>query len=72
MESFWTGVRRGVKIVAGLVPVFIMAAFFESFVTRHTEMPIWLSLLIIGGSAAFIIFYFIIYPIYLNRTYHDT
>jgi uncharacterized membrane protein SpoIIM required for sporulation len=72
MESFRTGVRRGVKIVAGLVPVFILAAFFESYVTRHTEMPVWLSLLIIGGSAAFIIIYFIIYPILLNQKYHDT
>jgi len=72
MESLWMGVRRGVKIVAGLVPVFIMAAFLESFVTRHTEMPFWLSLLIIGGSAAFIVFYFIIYPIRLNRTYHES
>jgi uncharacterized membrane protein SpoIIM required for sporulation len=67
MESLWMGVRRGVKIVAGLVPVFILAAFLESFVTRHTEMPVWLSLVIIGGSAAFIIFYFVIYPILLNR-----
>lgn len=72
MESFGRGVRRGMKIVAGLVPVFIIAAFLESFVTRHTEMPVWLSLLIIGGSAAFIIFYFIIYPIYLNLKKHDT
>lgn len=72
MESFGRGVRRGMKIVAGLVPVFIIAAFLESFVTRHTEMPVWLSLLIIGGSAAFIIFYFIIYPIYLNLKNYDT
>jgi uncharacterized membrane protein SpoIIM required for sporulation len=69
MESLWTGVRRGVKIVAGLTPVFILAAFLESFVTRHTGMSIWLSLLIIGGSAAFIIFYFVIYPIRLNRKF---
>ncbi|MDR2040403.1 MAG: stage II sporulation protein M [Bacteroidales bacterium] len=67
-ESFSRGVRRGMKIVAGLVPVFIIAAFFESYVTRHTEMPVWMSLTIIGSSLAFIIFYFIIYPIRLNQT----
>ncbi len=66
MESFQQGVRKGVKIVAGLVPIFIVAGFLESFVTRHTEMPVWLSLLIIGSSAFFIIFYFIIYPIKLH------
>ncbi|MDR1155174.1 MAG: stage II sporulation protein M [Bacteroidales bacterium] len=71
MESLWMGVRRGVKIVVGLVPVFILAAFLESFVTRHTGMPIWLSLLIIGGSAALIIFYFVIYPIRLNRKFNQ-
>ena len=72
MESFWTGVRRGMKIAAGLVPVFILAAFLESFVTRHTGMPFWLSLLIIGGSAAFIIFYFIVYPVFLNHKYQTS
>ncbi len=71
-ESFWMGVRHGVKIVAGLVPVFIMAAFIESYLTRHTEMPTWLSLLIIGSSSAFIIFYFVIYPIYLDRKNNST
>ncbi len=66
-ESFNRGVRRGMKIAAGLVPVIIIAAFLESFVTRHTDMPLWLSLAIIGGSAVFIVYYFIIYPIQLNN-----
>lgn len=70
-ESFKRGVRRGMKIAAGLVPVFIIAAFIEAFVTRHTGMPVWLSLLIIGCSASFIVFYFIVYPIYLNKKTHD-
>jgi hypothetical protein len=51
------------KIVIGLIPIFIVAAFFESFVTRHTEMPLWLSMLILLSSAAFIIWYVFIYPI---------
>lgn len=66
-ESFVRGAKQGVKIIVGLVPIFILAAFLEGFVTRHTEMPMWLSLLIIGSSAAFIIWYFIIYPIRLNK-----
>ena len=66
-ESFSRGVRKGLKIVIGLIPVFITAGFLESFVTRHTEMPVWLSLTIIGGSASFIVFYFILYPFRLNR-----
>lgn len=50
--------RRGGTIVLGLVPVFLMAAVLEGFVTRYTHMPAVLSLLIIAGSAAFIVWYF--------------
>ena len=65
--SFVRGAKQGVKIAVGLVPIFIAAGFLESFVTRHTQMPIWLSLTIILGSLTFIIWYFIIYPIRLNN-----
>lgn len=66
IESLKMGAMRGVKIVMGLVPVFIMAGFLEGFVTRHTDMPAALSLAIILGSAIFIVYYFIIYPLQLN------
>lgn len=65
--SFVRGAKQGVKIAVGLVPVFIVAGFLESFVTRYSDMPMWLSLSIIGLSFAFIIWYFIIYPIRLNN-----
>ncbi len=63
MESFIRGARNGAKIIIGLIPIFIVAGFLEGFVTRHTDMPLALSLLIILGSLAVIIWYFIIYPI---------
>lgn len=66
MESFKRGITQGLKIAIGLVPVFIMAGFLESFVTRLTLPPV-VSGGIIGLSAAFIIWYFIVYPIQLNR-----
>jgi uncharacterized membrane protein SpoIIM required for sporulation len=66
-ESFRMGAKKGVKIVIGLLPIFITAGFLESFVTRHSEMPAWLSVSIIMISLLFIIGYFIIYPIHLNR-----
>ena len=59
--------RRGVKIIVGLVPVFIIAGFLESFVTRYTGMPLPLSLLIIGGSLGFILWYFVYYPVRLTE-----
>ncbi|MDQ1140478.1 stage II sporulation protein M [Pedobacter agri] len=63
MESIIKGAKDGIKIVLGLVPIFIVAAFFESFITRHTEMPLFLSIAILGISAAFIIWYVFIYPV---------
>ncbi len=64
--SILKGGRDGLKIVLGLVPVFLTAAFLESFVTRHDKMPLLISLSILGASASFIIWYFIIYPIRLH------
>ena len=62
LESFRRGARRGLKMVIGLVPIFVVAGFLESFVTRQTEWPALIKLAIIGGSAFFIIYYFVIYP----------
>ena len=67
MQSLRAAAKDSVKVVVSLVPLFIVAAFFEGFVTRHTEMPVWLSLTIVLSSAAFIIWYFIIYPIKISR-----
>ena len=66
-DSFKTGAKKGLKIAVGITPILIVAGFLESFVTRHTEMPTWGKLAIIISSAAFIIWYFIIYPIQLNK-----
>ncbi|MDH5398203.1 MAG: stage II sporulation protein M [Cyclobacteriaceae bacterium] len=69
LESFKHGLRDGIKIIIGLVPLFILAGFIESFVTRLFEMPLILKVLIILGSLAFVVFYFIIYPrkVYLKH-----
>ena len=60
--SFKAGVKKGMKIVIGLVPLFILAGFIESFITRYTFMPWFLKAIVIGLSAVLIVFYFIIYP----------
>ena len=53
-------VWRGLRIVVGTVPVFIVAGFIESFFTRHTEWPDLLRLSIILCSLAFVIYYYIV------------
>ena len=62
IASFRRGARRGLRIVVGTVPVFIVAGFIESFFTRHTEWPDLLRLSIILCSLAFVIYYYIVLP----------
>jgi len=61
-NSFAIGAREGSKIILSLIPIFITAGFLESFITRLTDMPAVLSILIILASLSFVIWYFIIYP----------
>jgi uncharacterized membrane protein SpoIIM required for sporulation len=69
LPSLKQGAKDGVKLMIGLVPVFILAAFLEGFVTRYSGMPVWLSLFILTGSLVFIIWYFILYPVRLSRKF---
>lgn len=39
MQSFRLGARRSIKIMLGLAPIFIIAAFIEGYFTRLTETP---------------------------------
>jgi uncharacterized membrane protein SpoIIM required for sporulation len=68
LHSLKRGARDGVKLMIGLVPIFIVAAFLEGFVTRYATMPIWLSIMILAGSLTFIVWYFIIYPLRFEPT----
>lgn len=64
MISFRMGALDGLKIVMGLVPFFVLAAFIESFITRYAFMHWGLKAMIIGASAFLMIYYFIFYPIH--------
>jgi len=73
--SLIRGAKRSLKIIIGLVPVFIVAAILESFVTRHyMGMGSWARIAIVTLSFAFIIWYFIYYPkkLYENGSYQTT
>jgi len=67
LASFKIGAMKGLKIVTGLIPFFIMAGFIESFITRYAFMHWSIKTVIIGGSAFLIIYYFVLYPIQLKR-----
>jgi len=65
--SFIRAAREGIKMVTGLVPVFIVAGFFEGFLTRHTDLPYFIRTAVILFSLAFVIWYFIIFPIKISK-----
>ncbi len=70
MVALKRGVRIGLKVMLSLVPVFMIAGFFESFVTRHyNTLPLVINVMIIGLSLGFIIWYYFIYPVkvYKNK-----
>ncbi|MEP7280319.1 MAG: stage II sporulation protein M [Bacteroidota bacterium] len=78
IESFTAGARDAVKIVICLVPITLTAAFLEGFITHlmsqhfnrrgaNPGLPIWASVCILGGSLVFMVWYFVIYPIRLEK-----
>ena len=67
LESFKRGAKKGLKIVVGLVPLFIIAGFLESYVTRLTDWHWAAKAGIIFFSAFFIVYYFVIYPAQLHK-----
>jgi len=67
IHSLKRGGKDGLKLMIGLLPLFITAAFIEGFITRYSNMPVWISISILASSLSFIIWYFIIYPIRLEK-----
>lgn len=62
LYSFMRGAKRGMKIAIGTVPVFCVAGFIESFITRHTEWPNALRLAIILTLLLWVIYYYVYLP----------
>lgn len=71
LQAFRNAAVEGVKIIIGLIPFFIVAGFLESFVTRFTQMPVYINLFVIITSMIFLIWYLAIYPSYLKRDKND-
>jgi uncharacterized membrane protein SpoIIM required for sporulation len=77
-QSFLKSAKDAMKICVSLVPFFIVAAFFESYVTRLMSntfqrdshdigLPVPVSIIILTGSFFFILWYFVLYPIQLHK-----
>lgn len=73
MYSLKKGAKKSLKIIIGLVPVFILAAIIEASITRHyLALGMFGRILIIALSTIFIIWYFFIYPSQVNKQQYDT
>lgn len=66
-QAFRVSGMNGLKIIMGVAPVTLLAAFIEGFLTRHTEIPDLLRFLFILTSFAFIFIYFVWYPRKIGR-----
>lgn len=71
LHSFQTTAKESVKIIAGLIPLFIVAGFLESFVTRYSHISVIPAIIIITISVVFLFLYFIYYPYKLHKNGSD-
>lgn len=69
-QAFQRSARKGFLIFLGLVPVFLLAAFFEGYLTRHTEAPDALRLSFILLSLIAVVGYFVVLPWWKARRGH--
>jgi uncharacterized membrane protein SpoIIM required for sporulation len=65
--SFKHSAKKGIKIILGTIPVFIIAGFIESYITRHTGLPDIIRLAVILTSVTFVVFYYVIHPIKIRN-----
>jgi len=70
MQSLSIAAKRGMKVIIGLFPVILFAAFIEGFASRHTEWPDLIKGSIIFFSFAIMVFYFVIYPYIVANKYN--
>lgn len=67
VNSFITGVREAMRLLIGVIPLFIIAGFLEGFVTRLTYLPDLVRASMILISCVIILYYFFIYPTILSK-----
>ncbi|RMG88506.1 MAG: stage II sporulation protein M, partial [Bacteroidetes bacterium] len=67
LKAFRISAQRGIKIMVGTIPLFLIAGFIEGFITRHTEMPNVFRGFFILLCLAYVVGYFVILPVRLAR-----
>ncbi|MBN1501148.1 MAG: stage II sporulation protein M [Spirochaetes bacterium] len=68
LDSLKSGAREGIDLIIGIIPVFLIAAFLEGFVTSQVHVHVWRKVLIITVNFLLIIWLYILKPgIYTRR-----
>jgi len=67
--AFKNSGMNGLKIIIGVAPITLIAAFIEGFLTRHTEIPDIIRFSFILLSLSFVLIYFVWYPQYVAKKY---
>lgn len=68
LHAFTTAAKKGAKVMIALVPFFMVAGFFEGFLTRYYQsIPLVLNIIIIGSSLTVICWYFFIFPYIIHK-----
>lgn len=67
LQSVRSGAKDGLKLLIGIIPLLIVAAFLEGFVTRYSSMPRPVSISILTISFVFVAWYFGFYPAMLEK-----
>lgn len=71
-KAFSVWGRRGAMLFLSTIPFILLAAFIESFLTRHTELPNAIRAVFIIVSVGMMLIYFVIYPLWKFRSQKDT
>lgn len=67
MQAFQQSAKSSLRVVLATIPLLAVAAFIESFFTRHVEWPDHFRLMVILSSLAFVIWYVLLLPAKLHR-----
>lgn len=68
LDGLRIAARKSVMIAIGIIPLFVVAGLLESFVTRLTDLHWALRLGNILVCFAFIVYYFVLYPMKVARS----
>lgn len=61
-QALLLSARQGMRMMVGVTVFLVIAAFIESYATRHTDTPDTVRIAIIVLSFSIVLWYFVIYP----------